>query len=341
MNSPWLESHPHRRRNILTGRWVLVSPHRMARPWQGREESASPTAGRAYDPECYLCPGNERAEGHRNPSYEGVHIFDNDFPALKTSAPLSSSETESLLRAQPVEGLCRVICYSPHHELHLGSLGENAVSAVIDAWAQQSRELHERYESVQIFENRGSMMGCSNPHPHGQIWAANYLPDEPLAENLQQKRHYQESGRLLLDDYLAAERETGHRTVLENDAWTVLVPFWAVWPFETLLVCKRDHERLEDLESIDRLLLARILRDLLRKYDAVFDCPFPYSMGWHGAPSSERRRGHWRLHAHFYPPLLRSQSIRKFFVGFEMLGEPQRDITPERAADILRSAGGS
>lgn len=331
----------HRRRNPLTGRWILVSPHRNARPWRG--EQAAPVTAKplAHDPGCYLCPGNSRANGSSNPRYVGSYVFDNDFPALSpTPSPHQESSLQSdtsLFAHELVQGRCRVVCYSPDHHRPMSRLSVPEIRGVIDCWAQESASLGATYEWVQIFENKGEMMGCSNPHPHGQIWASGHLPEEAALEDGYQQAYFAQHGHPLLAEIVRHE-SGGERAVIENDHWLVLVPWWATWPFETLLLPKIDVRRMEDLDDGARDTLATTLSELTRRYDALFGCDFPYSMGWHGAPHRRASMAHWRLHAHFYPPLLRSASIRKFMVGYEMLGEAQRDLTPEQAAKQLRDA---
>lgn len=353
--NPESSLQPHRRRNALTGEWVLVSPERSRRPWLGQFEKASPRRLPVHDPGCALCPGNPRAEGRENPDYVGTFVFDNDFPALYSGSPdprppgRSRPETEThalraresrLFEARPVEGLCRVICFSPRHDLTLPEMDPAAIREVVDTWCEQARALGGVYRWVQIFENKGEVMGCSNPHPHGQIWALDTLPSEPRKEDIQQRRYREEAGRNLLLDYAGFEIEREERIVVENESWLAVVPFWAVWPFEVLLLPRRPVQQLSGLTPMERASLAAILKRLLSRYDDLFDVSFPYSMGWHGAPGGTAGEGesneHWQLHAHFLPPLLRSATIRKFSVGFEMLGESQRDLTPEEAARRLR-----
>ncbi len=332
--------HPHRRYNPLTGDWVLVSPHRTKRPWLGQVERPPQEARLPYDPGCYLCPGNERAGGVRNPHYETTFVFTNDFAALLPDTPPAPEGGLPLLRLQSTQGTCRVICFSPRHDLTLPEMALPDIRRVIDVWAEQMIELGTHYRWVQIFENKGEMMGASNPHPHGQIWASNTLPHEPAREDHNQRAYFQEHGSPLLVDYAQLEADLSTRLVTENEHWLALVPFWAVWPFETLLLPRRHVGRLPDLSNAERNALADILKRLLTRYDNLFEVSFPYSMGWHGAPTGPTAAGedysYWQLHAHFYPPLLRSATVRKFMVGYEMLSEPQRDLTPEQAAERLR-----
>jgi UDPglucose--hexose-1-phosphate uridylyltransferase len=290
-----------------------------------------------YDPDCYLCPGNPRAGGARNPDYRGVFVFDNDFPALLDDAPRRSEEGPAWKVGREERGICRVICYSPRHDLTLGELDRAGVRGVVDAWVEQSRELISRpaIGHVQIFENRGEAMGCSNPHPHGQIWAGGEVPNEPAKEDLRQAEYKNEHGKCLLCEVLAYEMECAERVVCQNGAWLVAVPFWAAWPFETLVVPKRHAAGLAALSEEEKDLLVDIWRRLLGSYDRLFSTVMPFSFGWHQVPKMSADLDAWHLHAHFYPPLLRSAAVRKFMVGYEMLGEPQRDITPEQAAEHL------
>lgn len=330
--------HPHRRYNALTGDWILVSPHRTKRPWQGKQETPTPDQRPPYDPTCYLCPGNTRAGGHANPNYESTFVFTNDFAALLEDTPKHGPEQQHpLMRVQPEQGTCRVICFSPRHDLTLPEMAVENIRKVIDVWAQQTVELGQKYRWVQVFENKGAIMGCSNPHPHGQIWTGSVLPNEPAKEELRQKAYFEETGKVLLEDYWKLEIENSERIVLENEHWIVLTPYWALWPFETLLLPRRHVLRLPDLTDNERNSLAEIMQRFLSKYDNLFQVSFPYSMGWHGAPTDDGDYFHWQLHAHYYPPLLRSATVKKFMVGYEMLAEAQRDITPEQAADRLRS----
>ncbi len=329
--------HPHRRLNLLTGEWVLVSPHRTKRPWLGQVEKPPQEERPQYDPTCYLCPGNQRAGDARNPEYESTVVFTNDFAALLPDVPEAKSEDDALLRFESERGTCRVICFSPRHDLTLPLMSLEAIRSVIDVWAAQTIELGQQYRWVQVFENKGEMMGASNPHPHGQVWAGSALPNEAAVEDQQQRHYFQKHGRPLLVDYGNLEAERKERVVIEDEYWIVTVPYWAVWPFETLLMPRRHVLRLPDLSDSQRDSLARILKRLLTKYDNLFEISFPYSMGWHGALFTDDNVNHWQLHAHFYPPLLRSATVRKFMVGYEMLAEAQRDLTPEQAAERLRS----
>jgi UDPglucose--hexose-1-phosphate uridylyltransferase len=338
MSDPQLHPDtPHRRFNQLTGEWVLVSPQRMLRPWEGQIERVPLVARPEYDPKCYLCPGNERAEGQRNPSYDTTFAFTNDFPSLLPDSTASVPSSSELLRTQPVRGTSRVLCFSPRHDLTLAEMTAAQIEMVIDLWSKETAELGKRYRWVQVFENKGEVMGCSNPHPHGQVWALDALPSEPAREDQQQRAYFEKRARPLLLDYIDAELEDGARVVGENRHWLAVVPFWATWPFELLLLPRHVVTRIPDLTGAQRTGLADILRQMLVRYDNLFETSFPYSMGWHGAPYDDGDQSHWQLHAHFYPPLLRSATVKKFMVGFEMLGEAQRDLTPEAAADKLRS----
>jgi UDPglucose--hexose-1-phosphate uridylyltransferase len=333
---------PHRRRNPLTGQWVLVSPHRLDRPWQGRTEPPPTRSDRpAHDPGCYLCPGNRRAGGAVNPDYRQTFVFDNDFSALRPDVGLPlPAAADDLLAAEAVAGTCRVVCFSPRHDLTLAELPPSDLERVIDTFAQETAALGARYPWVQAFENKGEIMGCSNPHPHGQIWASSSLPSEAALEDRAQRAYLEARGRPLLSAYAERERQEGARVVLETASFLVVVPFWAVWPFETLIVARPPVARLPDLGGAQRADLALALGRLLRAYDRLFDVQFPYSMGWHGAPFAPGPQDHWVLHAHLYPPLVRSATVKKFMVGYEMLAEPQRDLTPETAAERLRACLG-
>ena len=334
--------HSHRRWNPLKREWVMVSPHRTQRPWQGQTEDSSPAAGPQFDPGCYMCPGNMRASGIQTPVYEGTYVFENDYPALHSEGPdIDMDEGEAgLIRATAERGICRVLCFSPRHDLTLATMSEQGIGHVVEEWIRQEADLAIRPQIgyVQIFENRGAMMGCSNPHPHGQIWATEHIPNEPLRELESQRDHYEKQGSALLLDYLHMELERGERIVAHNDTWVALVPFWAVWPFELMVAPRNPVGTLRDLDAAGRRGLASMLKLVTAGYNRVFNVPFPYSMGFHSAPCDGHPHPEWLLHAHFYPPLLRSATIRKFMVGFEMLGSPQRDITPEAAAATLRNA---
>lgn len=339
---------PHRRRNPLTGEWVLVSPHRSKRPWQGSQETVAVTRQPEHDPACYLCPGTTRIGGEQNPNYTGTYVFDNDFAAVLPDSPAMAPTKlgegmESLFQIEGVCGVSRVICFSPDHSKSLAELSIEAIGNVIAIWCGESRDLGRRYPWVQVFENKGSMMGCSNPHPHGQIWATSYLPNIAHTEDEHQRNYFARQGRNMLLDVAEHEIDADERVVVKTASWVAVVPYWASWPFETLLLPRFSVQQLPELSNLQRTDLALILRELTTRYDNLFQCAFPYSMGWHGAPfgSAEtddpvRKSPHWQLHAHFYPPLLRSASIRKFMVGFEMLAEAQRDITAEQAAEMLR-----
>jgi UDPglucose--hexose-1-phosphate uridylyltransferase len=329
---------PHRRHNPLLDEWVVCSPHRLERPWQGQVEAEAEEGRLAHDPSCYLCPGNGRASGARNPRYEATFSFDNDFPALLPSEPAEARREDGLLAAEPASGACRVLCFSPRHDLTLAEMDSPAIRRVVDAWAAEVTELGARSAIgyVQVFENKGAMMGCSNPHPHGQIWASAHVPLIPSRKGVTQRTYFERAGRDLLGDYLEQERGLGARLVDGNDHWHALVPFWAVWPFETMLVPVRQVADLPSLRAEERDALAEILRSLTVRYDNLFRCSFPYSMGWHGQPTDGQSHDYWRLHAVFYPPLLRSSTVRKFLVGYELTAEPQRDLTAEQAAARLR-----
>jgi UDPglucose--hexose-1-phosphate uridylyltransferase len=336
---------PHRRWNPLRQSWVLDSPHRTQRPWQGEVGQKAVPSGVSYDPACYLCPGNQRAGGARNPAYDSVFSFANDYAALLPDSPDPGQDSASpLLRAKPARGLCKVLCFHPDHSLTLARMTREEIRTVVDAWANEHQELAalDWIEYVQIFENRGAMMGASNPHPHGQIWSTSFVPDEPAAETVAQQEHLALSGCCLLCEYVAAEQAAASagesRIIFENQAFIALVPWWATWPFEVLLLSRRHLGSMPDLTSDERDGLADALNRLTTRFDNLFETSFPYTMGFHQAPTDRARHEEWHFHAHFYPPLLRSATVRKFMVGFEMLGMPQRDITPEAAAQRLRDA---
>ena len=336
-----LNEDPHRRLNPLTNEWVLVSPHRATRPWQGEVAKLRTTPEPQYDPSCYLCPGNERAGGIRNPQYTSTFVFENDFAALKpdvTRARLDVDEA-GLLVAETEPGICRVICFSPRHDLTLATMSVDEIEPVVHTWIGQFRELGglDRINHVQIFENRGAMMGASNPHPHCQIWATASIPGEPSKEFAAQSSYFEKKRHCMLCDYVQLESRQGLRVVAENDSFVALVPFWAIWPFEILICSRRHMKDMTELSAPEARSLGEILQRITSTYDRLFEVPFPYSMGFHQAPTDGDSHPEWHVHAHFYPPLLRSASIRKFMVGFEMLGTPQRDITPEVAADRIRA----
>jgi UDPglucose--hexose-1-phosphate uridylyltransferase len=333
-----LNEHPHRRFNPLTGEWLLVSPHRTKRPWQGQVERVPPESLPAYDPGCYLCPGNQRTSGAINPKYGSTFVFDNDFAALRQDTPAGEFRDGDLLAAESESGRCRVVCFSPRHDLTLARMDRSAVRNVVDTWIAEWLDLgaDPRIRYVEVFENRGEMMGCSNPHPHGQIWANGSLPTEVAKEQTSQRAYRDSKGSCLLCDYLALERTKGERIVCENESFLVLAPFWAVWPFETMILAKRHLTGVDQLDDVARGDLAGILGSITRRYDSLFAVSFPYSFGFHQRPTDGEAHPEWHLHGHFYPPLLRSATVRKFLVGYEMLAMPQRDITPETAAARLR-----
>ena len=332
--------YPHRRFNQLTREWVLVSPHRAKRPWLGQVEKAPLHNLPAYDPDCYLCPDNARVGGVKNPAYTGTFTFDNDFAAVlpDTQHDPITRQRDSLFVAEAEQGLCRVICFSPRHDLSLPELSHAEVEDVIRTWTEQTRDLGQRdfINYVQVFENKGAVMGCSNPHPHSQVWSTSHLPNEPLKEYNAQQRHWLNQDACLLCDYLAEEMDSQERIVVQNEDFTALVPFWAVWPFEIIVIANHHCGSLTDLNVLEQASLADILRRVTARYDNLFEISFPYSMGFHQAPTDGQPHAEWHFHAHFYPPLLRSATVKKFMVGYEMLAEAQRDLTAEQAADRLR-----
>jgi UDPglucose--hexose-1-phosphate uridylyltransferase len=336
-----LEQVPHRRLNPLTREWVLVSPQRTERPWLGKVEKASVQHSMAYDPACYLCPGNSRAGGVQNPQYSGVFAFDNDYPALLPEASEIKVDESGLIVANTERGICRVVCFSPRHDLTLSRMSPAELRQVVGVWVEQYRSLAAIpwIRHVQVFENCGAVMGASNPHPHCQIWANEHLPNEPATEqaSLLEYRALHES--CLLCDYLKLELEKQARIVCQNDSFVALVPYWAVWPFETLVLSKRHLAAMDDLTAGECDLLGDILKQLTIRYDNLFEVPFPYSMGFHQGPTDQKPHPEWHFHAHYYPPLLRSATVQKFMVGYEMLASPQRDLTAESAAARLRDAG--
>uniref|UniRef100_A0A7M4FET1 Galactose-1-phosphate uridylyltransferase n=2 Tax=Crocodylus porosus TaxID=8502 RepID=A0A7M4FET1_CROPO len=335
-----LPEHQHIRYNPLRDDWVLVSAHRMKRPWQGQVEKPVQEDVPRHDPSNPLCPGATRANGKVNPEYESTFVFDNDFPALEPDAPEPDVGDHPLFRSASAQGVCKVMCFHPWSDMTLPLMALPEIRAVIDKWAELAVELGATYPWVQVFENKGAMMGCSNPHPHCQVWASNFLPNEARLEDRTQREHLRAHGQPMLLEYGRLEAQRKERLVVENTDWLVVVPYWAVWPFQTLLLPRRHVTRLQDLSADERESLASIMKSLLTKYDNLFEISFPYSMGWHGAPTGPylgEDCGHWLLHAHYYPPLLRSASVRKFMVGYEMLAQAQRDLTPEQAAQRLRS----
>lgn len=326
----------HRRKNILTNEWVLVSPHRLNRPWQGQSEENAKDTRPEYDENCYLCPTNTRANGETNPDFEETFIFENDFSALSKEKIATNLEiNDDLFQVSGATGVAKVVCFSAKHNLTMASMQENDITKVVDLWSDEVSNLSKKYQWVQVFENKGSIMGCSNPHPHGQIWACDFLPTEAQKEQLSQKEYFEKNNSNILLDYVNREVDEKERIVYQNDDWMVVVPFWATWPYETLLLPKFKCSHLNFLTAEQKVSLANALKSLLVKYDKLFNTSFPYSMGWHGSIGA-KESDHWQLHAHFYPPLLRSATVKKFMVGFEMLGESQRDITPELAAQVLR-----
>jgi UDPglucose--hexose-1-phosphate uridylyltransferase len=329
---------PHRRFNPLTKEWVLVSPQRTARPWLGQVEEKNKTDLPQYDPQCYLCPGNNRTSGEKNPAYTGTFVFDNDFPALLPESTLKNTHQHPLLREEPETGYCKVVCFSPRHDLTLPDLSVEEVELILATWSKESEDLGSRKDIsyVQVFENKGAMMGCSNPHPHSQIWATSSIPNEPAKELASQGEYFREHKTRLLLDYAALELEKKDRLVAANEHFIAVVPFWAIWPFEVMVVATKPVTRLADLDEGARKGLAEMMLEVTRRYDKLFSVSFPYSMGFHQAPYDGKEHPEWVLHSHFYPPLLRSAVIRKFMVGFELMAMPQRDITPESAARVLR-----
>ncbi|MCY9851651.1 UDP-glucose--hexose-1-phosphate uridylyltransferase [Vibrio mediterranei] len=331
--------HPHRRYNPLTGQWILVSPHRAKRPWSGQNEEVSHVQLSTYDEKCFLCPTNERISGDVNPDYKGTYVFGNDFAALMPDSPDAPESDNPLFKTQGVRGLSRVICFSPDHSKTLPELSPQELRCVVDTWNEQIEELGKEYLWVQAFENKGEAMGCSQPHPHGQIWANSFLPNEIERKDRLMREYYQQQGSNLLVDYVTAEMQDGARTVVETEHWLAVVPYWAAWPFETMLLPKTHIRRMSELSEEQKDDLAVAIKKLTSRYDNLFECSFPYSMGWHYSPFFDEGESteHWQLHAIFYPPLLRSATIRKFMVGYEMLAESQRDLTAEQAAERLRA----
>lgn len=337
MNSN-LQDFSHKRYNILTGEWVLVSPHRAKRPWQGQNEEISNKKRPTYDENCYLCAGNTRINGEVNPKYEDVFIFTNDFAALQKDSPDFSVE-DGLLLAQSEKGICKVICFSPDHSKSLADMTPSEIQKVVFTWQNQYKELgdNDLINYVQIFENKGAVMGCSNPHPHGQIWSQSSLPNEVVKKNTQQLNYYNKKKSSLLGDYLAQELEKNERIIFQNDSFVVLVPFWAIWPFETMIVPKKHQKNILEMNNEDTYLYAEAISTITKAYDKLFNTSFPYSSGIHQAPTNGKNNDHWHWHMSFYPPLLRSATVKKFMVGYEMFGTPQRDITAEQAVKTLKT----
>ena len=328
----------HKRLNPLTGDWILVSPHRTNRPWQGQSEKIDQPKKPEYDPRCYLCPGNKRANNETNPDYKSTYVFVNDFSALIPDVEKEKKNINDLIVAETEKGICKVICFSPRHDLTLPELSDDEIINVVHTWREEYEKLgSEKFiNHVQIFENKGSIMGASNPHPHGQIWAQESIPMEPFKELIQQKKYFEIHKSTLLKDYVTLEIEQSERIVFQNKNFVVLVPYWAVWPFETMILSKSEVHSLSDFSESMIQDYTEALKVLTAKYDKVFGVSFPYSSGIHQVPTDGLDHSEWHFHMHFYPPLLRSATVKKFMVGYEMLGQPQRDITPEYSAKILR-----
>ncbi len=338
MSNTSLQDYSHKRYNILTGEWVLVSPHRAKRPWQGQNEAVNNEKRPSYDESCYLCPGNTRINGEVNPEYTDVFVFTNDFAALQNDSP-TFNVNDGLLKAQSETGICKVICFSPDHSKSLADMSASEIQKVVFTWQKEFKELSEnpKINYVQIFENKGAVMGCSNPHPHGQIWSQSSLPNEVLKKNTQQLDYYNINKSSLLGDYLTQELDKNERIIFENDGFVVLVPFWAVWPFEAMIVPKKQQVNILEMTEDETLQYGEAIAVLTKAYDQIFNTSFPYSSGIHQAPTDGNANKHWHWHMSFYPPLLRSASVKKFMVGYEMFGTPQRDITPEQAVKMIEN----
>ncbi len=333
-----LEDHPHRRYNPLTDEWVLVSPHRAKRPWQGQVEELQKEKKPEYDPTCYLCPGNTRAGDFKNPEYKDTFVFTNDFSSLLSDTPNGEIDEDELFIAKSEKGICKVICFSPRHDLTIPEMEVEAIVKVVDLWQEEYKELGDNKDInyVQIFENKGAIMGCSNPHPHGQIWSQSSIPDVPNKEDKNQNKYFLKHQKSLLANYLEREIQKKERIVIENEDFLALCPFWAVWPFETIIISKRHYQNILQMTNNEKRSFANIYKGLTMKYDKLFNISFPYSAGIHQSPTDGNDNRHWHFHMHFYPPLLRSATIKKFMVGYEMLANAQRDITPETCAKMLR-----
>lgn len=332
------QDYSHKRFNILTGEWVLVSPHRSKRPWQGQEEPINNTIRPSYDDSCYLCPGNSRINGEVNPDYKDVFVFTNDFAALQSNTP-EFKINNGLLKAESETGICKVICFSPDHSKSLADMSSKEIQKVVFTWQKEYNELYKNptIKYVQIFENKGAVMGCSNPHPHGQIWSQSTLPNEVLKKDFNQTKYYIQNKRSLLGDYLQQELEVRERIIFENDSFVVLVPFWAIWPFETMIIPKKHQKDIVEMSKKETLDFAESISVLTKAYDKIFNTSFPYSSGIHQSPTNGEKNIHWHWHMSFYPPLLRSATVKKFMVGYEMFGTPQRDITPEQAVRMIKN----
>ena len=333
-----LDQYPHRRKNVLTGEWILVSPHRTKRPWQGEVSKSENEIRPQYDPACYLCPGNRRANGEVNPDYESNFVFTNDYSSLLEDIPSGHKNKNGLLIADSERGICRVVNFSPRHDLTLAEMDEREIENIISTWQNEYKTLgsNSNINYVQIFENKGAIMGNSNPHPHGQIWAQENIPMEPARETIQFRKYYRKHNRSILSDYLKLEIKLNERTVYSNDSFVAVVPFWAVWPYETLIISRRKLSNILQFNKNEKKDFANVMHVIAVKYDNLFNISFPYSAGIHQSPTDGKEHKEWHFHMHFYPPLLRSASIKKFMVGYEMLAEPQRDITPEYSAAILK-----
>ncbi|MEO9572129.1 MAG: UDP-glucose--hexose-1-phosphate uridylyltransferase [Polaribacter sp.] len=336
MSNTNLQDYSHKRFNILTGEWVLVSPHRAKRPWQGQNEVVNNEKRPTYDPSCYLCAGNTRINGEVNPEYTDVFVFTNDFAALQNDSP-SFNVNDGLLKAQSETGICKVICFSPDHSKSLADMTTTDIQKVVFTWQKEYNELSENpnINYVQIFENKGAVMGCSNPHPHGQIWSQSTLPNEVDKKDKHQLAYYKEKNSSLLEDYLKQELKAKERIIFENDDFVVLTPFWAIWPFEVMIAPKKSQKNISEMSEVETLNFSEAISKITKAYDALFECSFPYSSGIHQSPTNGEENNHWHWHMSFYPPLLRSATVKKFMVGYEMFGSPQRDITAEQAATRL------